>query len=249
MRILGAGARNDVEWPLADHNQLADSSPPQAEACPTVILACALQAHAYCSPCRTGRRLPFNPAHNAARGGWVRDKLGALRFRAGRCALKPPLQAKARSIQRGVTLLEMLIVMTIVALLAGLSYPSVSSGIDSMRLRAASDQVASFLNVAMDRSDRRQQVVEIRVIPSENTLGARSADASFDRRVEIPDSVRIASVEPVLENSAETNSPRRFLLYPGGTLPRIVIGLVSKEGRRRQVIVDPVTGMPRSEAK
>jgi general secretion pathway protein H len=150
---------------------------------------------------------------------------------------------------RGVTLLELLIVMTIVALLAGLSYPSVSAGIDSMRLRSAGDEVASFLNVAMDRADRKQQVVEIRISPAENAIGARSADSSFDRKIAIPDSVRIATVGPVLANTNQEDLARRFLLYPGGTLPRIAIGLVSKDGRKRQVIVDPMTGMPRSEAQ
>ena len=160
-----------------------------------------------------------------------------------------PPRVKARSGELGVTLFELLIVMTIVALLAGLSYPSVSSGIDSIRLRSAADQVASFLNVAMDRADRRQQVVEIRVFPAENALGARSADGRFQRKIEIPDSVRIASVEPALENTVETDEPRRFLLYPGGSLPRIAIELVSKEGRKRRVLVDPMTGMPRSETQ
>jgi prepilin-type N-terminal cleavage/methylation domain-containing protein len=149
----------------------------------------------------------------------------------------------------GVTLLELLIVMTIVALLAGLSYPSVSAGLDSMRLRSAGDQVASFLNVAMDRADRKQQVVEIRISPAENVLSARSADLSFDRQAVIPDFVRIAMIEPPVLNIAEQDVPRRFLIYPGGTLPRIVIGLVSRDGRKRQVVVDPITGMPHSEAQ
>src|SRR5262249_25526407 len=102
--------------------------------------------------------------------------------------------AGVRNKELGVTLLELLIVMTIVALLAGLSYPSVSAGLDSMRLRSAGDQVASFLNVAMDRADRKQQVVEIRISPAENALGARSSDLSFDRKAIIPDSVRIATI-------------------------------------------------------
>ena len=157
-----------------------------------------------------------------------------------------PISEVGAANNRGVTLLELLIVMAIVALLAGLSYPSVSSGIDSMRLRSAADGVVSFLNTAIDRADRKQQVVEIRISPGDNTLSARSADASFDRKADIPDTVHIASVAPTL---ADSNSARRFLLYPGGTLPRIVIGLQSKEGRKRQVVVDPITGMPRSEAQ
>lgn len=132
--------------------------------------------------------------------------------------------------------------MSIVALLAGLSYPSVSAGIDSMRLRSAGDEMVSFLTVAMDRAERRQQVVEIRISPKENGIAARAADASFDRKIALGDTVRISTVD-------SQDEARRYLLYPGGTLPRIVIVLASREGRKRQVIVDPVTGMPHAEAQ
>jgi prepilin-type N-terminal cleavage/methylation domain-containing protein len=148
----------------------------------------------------------------------------------------------------GVTLVELLIVMTIVALLAGLSYPSAAAGLDSLRLRSVSDQVVSFLNTAIDRADRRQQVIEMRISPAEGALAARSADQSFVRTLALPETVRIAAVEPAVADAINANEPRRFLLYPGGTLPRIAIDLMSRDGRKRQVIVDPITGMPHAEA-
>ena len=43
--------------------------------------------------------------------------------------------------ERGVTLLEMLIVVALMGLIAGLSYPSVAAGLDTLRMRTASDQV------------------------------------------------------------------------------------------------------------
>jgi prepilin-type N-terminal cleavage/methylation domain-containing protein len=147
----------------------------------------------------------------------------------------------------GVTLIELLIVMTIVALLAGLAYPSAVAGLDSLRLRSAASQMASFLNAAMDRAERRQQAVELRISPAEDALGARSADSSFAAVMSLPDSIAIAAIEPAMINAEGQNQPRRFLLYPGGTLPRIAIELVTREGRKRRVTVDPVTGLPRSE--
>jgi prepilin-type N-terminal cleavage/methylation domain-containing protein len=153
-----------------------------------------------------------------------------------------------RRAARGVTLVELLIVMTIVALLAGLTYPSAAAGLDSVRLRSTASQVASFLNTAMELSDRRQQVVEIRISPAEDSIGARSADSSFARAMTLPNFIVISSVEPALVNASDPNEQRRFLLYPGGTLPRIAIGLESKDGRKRRVVVDPATGTPRSEA-
>src|SRR5579871_5762521 len=78
--------------------------------------------------------------------------------------------------QRGVTLLEMLIVVTLIAIVAGLSLPSISSGLDSLRLRSASDSIVALLNTSLDRADRRQQAVEILISPRDNAIVARSAD-------------------------------------------------------------------------
>jgi hypothetical protein len=107
--------------------------------------------------------------------------------------------------------------------------------------------MASFLNAAIDRAERRQQAVELRISPAEDALGARSADSSFAAVMSLPDSIAIAAIEPPMINAEGQNQPRRFLLYPGGTLPRIAIELVTREGRKRRVTVDPVTGLPRSE--
>jgi hypothetical protein len=139
------------------------------------------------------------------------------------------------------------VVVTLMAIVAGLSYPSASAGVDSLRLRSAADRVVAFLNTAMERSDRRQQVVEIRIAPAENALAARSADASFERTLEIPDSVHMISIEPAL--AGDPAEQRRFLIYPGGTAPRISIELESKDGRKRRVTVDPLTGMPHAVAE
>jgi type II secretion system protein H len=149
--------------------------------------------------------------------------------------------------EHGVTLIEMLIVVAIMALVVGLTFPSAAAGLDSLRLRSAASEVASFLDTAMERADRRQQVVEIRISSKENAMAARSADSSFVRAVELPNAIAISVVEPPLVNAIDPNEPRRFLLYPGGTLPRITVQLESKDGRKRRVVVDPITGIPRSD--
>jgi prepilin-type N-terminal cleavage/methylation domain-containing protein len=147
--------------------------------------------------------------------------------------------------QRGVTLIELLVVVTLIALLAGISFPSVASGLDSLRLRSASNAIVAFLDTALDRSDRRQQAVELRISPGENVLTARSADDVFDRRLELPDGMRILSVTPRVEGSTE--DARRFLVYPGGAIPKVSIEIQNKSGRRRMVSIDPITGVARSD--
>ena len=149
--------------------------------------------------------------------------------------------------ERGVTLLEALIVVALIGMMAGLSYPAISSGLDTLRLRSTSDAIVSFLNIALDHADRRQQAVEVIISPSENILLSRTADLGFSRVLDIPPQLRIVSIQPALPAAADPDEPRRFLLYPGGSVPRIAIEISTLQGRRRLVSVDPITGSPRAE--
>lgn len=146
--------------------------------------------------------------------------------------------------ERGITLIEMLIVMTLIALVAGLSYPSAAAGVEAMRLRSASDSVAAFLDTAIDRASRREQVIEVWISPQENLLIARSPDLAFSRRLELPDAFRITAILPAAE--VNPREPRRFLMYPGGTAPRIGVEIANRAGRKRMVGIDPFTGLPRA---
>jgi prepilin-type N-terminal cleavage/methylation domain-containing protein len=155
-----------------------------------------------------------------------------------------------RNRQRGVTLIEMLIVMALIALIAGMAAPSVSAGLDSLRLRSTSDAIVGFFNTALARADTRQQVVEIVISPQQGTLVAISADGAFRKRLEIASPVKIMSIKPALAASIEDQAgPRRFLVYPGGTVPKIAIEIANSDGRKRLISIDPVTGVPQADAK
>lgn len=178
---------------------------------------------------------------NGPRPGLGRGRLSrGSRTRAGLCS--------RADFRRGVTLIELLLVVTIMALLAAVTYPTAASGLDSLRLRTASERVMSLLNLALDRADQLQQVIEIRISPADNAISARSVDLSLNRTLEVPAPIRIVSSGPPLPN--ESPSPaeqRRYLLYPGGSPPRIGIELESPEGQRRRISADPITGSLHSE--
>src|SRR5260370_36637870 len=96
----------------------------------------------------------------------------------------------------GVTIVEMLIVVTIIGLIAGISFPAVTSGIDSLRLSSASDSLVSFLNGAMNRAERRQDVVEIAISIQDNAVTLTTAGLS--RKLAIHSGVTIKAVSPNL---------------------------------------------------
>jgi hypothetical protein len=139
----------------------------------------------------------------------------------------------------------MLIVVSLIALLTGLSYAPMSAGLETLRLRAASDVVLSFLSGALDRAERKQTVVEIQILPVENVLLARTSDLTFVKRVDLPSGMQIARISPEVPG-ADPRAVRRFLIYPGGAVPGIAVELVNPKGRRRKVSLDPLTGSARA---
>ncbi len=139
----------------------------------------------------------------------------------------------------------MLIVVALIGLLVSITFPSVSSGVDSLRLISASDSLVSFLNGALLRAERRQQVVEVVITRADNTLTMRSSEPGFLRQLVLPEGVAILRLLP--EIPGDPDQPRQFLLYPGGTPPRIGAVLANRRGARRLVSVDPITGVPRVE--
>ncbi len=137
--------------------------------------------------------------------------------------------------QAGVTLIEMMIVVMIIAIIAGVSFPAFTSGLSSVRLTSASGSAASFLTAAMNRVERREMPAAIVISPKENNLAMYTA-ASGDKAetaLQMPQGVSI-----------EGDEQRRFLLQPGGTFPRITLVLRNDKGARRSVKIDPATGVP-----
>ncbi|MGH9613583.1 MAG: prepilin-type N-terminal cleavage/methylation domain-containing protein, partial [Bryobacteraceae bacterium] len=90
----------------------------------------------------------------------------------------------------GVTLVELLVVVAIVALFAGIGMPAISSGIETLRLNGAANSIVGVVNSGLTRAERRQQVVEVLISAKENAIWLRTPDAAQFRRFNMPDGVR-----------------------------------------------------------
>jgi len=150
----------------------------------------------------------------------------------------------------GLTLIEMMVVVLLISLMVGISYPAITSGIDSMRLKAATNGVVSFLDYGLSRADRRQQMMEITVSKASNTLEMRSSEPGFYRKMSLPDGISIVQVFPALpeDSSVDGSGNRDFVMYPGGTVPPLGLELVNRRNVQLLVRVDPITGVPHVEA-
>jgi prepilin-type N-terminal cleavage/methylation domain-containing protein len=157
----------------------------------------------------------------------------------------PTLSVGKRSSAAGVTLVEMLVVVTIIGLVTAVMAPSMMAGLDGVRMASASDNVASFLNSAVNRVERRQQVMEVIVSMKDNKLVMMTNEPGFTRELKMPEGIVIEAVLP--RNDNENVEFRRVILMPGGAVPGIGIQLVNQHNNRRIVRLDPMTGFPRVE--
>lgn len=147
--------------------------------------------------------------------------------------------------ERGVTLIEMLMVVLLIGLMAGVSFPAISSGVDTLRLRGAGEEVATMITAAVNRAERRHTPVEVAISAVDNAIVLTSVEPGFLRTFRPSGGVTIAAVLPPALN-ADPSQPRRFIVYPGGAIPRLGILLSNPHGTRRLVRIDPITGVAES---
>jgi prepilin-type N-terminal cleavage/methylation domain-containing protein len=138
--------------------------------------------------------------------------------------------------EAGVTLLEMLIVVAIIGVIAGISFPAMSAGLAGVRLASAAGSAASFLTSAMNTVERREKPAEIVIQPKENRIAVFTA-AAGDRPID--------TLSMPAGISVEGEESHRFLLFPGGAFPHISLVLRSDKGGRRSIDIDPVTAVPK----
>lgn len=122
-------------------------------------------------------------------------------------------------------MLEMLVVIAILGVMATLAYPSITAGLDSLRLNTAADDVASLIIGAANHAQRKQDWVEVRI-------GAHRLEAlgrGLSRTLDLKD----ISASP----------ERSVFIDPLGTLPAAIIDLRGTRGTPRRVRIDPITGV------
>src|SRR5260370_208588 len=95
--------------------------------------------------------------------------------------------------RRGVTLLEMLIVVAIIAAIVSVSFPALTSGVGGGGVTCGWGSVASFLTSALNNVDRHEKPAALVISPHDNALmifTAVSGDKP-EKKLEMPSGVKI----------------------------------------------------------
>jgi Tfp pilus assembly protein FimT len=132
----------------------------------------------------------------------------------------------------------MLIVVSIIAAIASVSFPSLISGLAGVRLSSAAGDAASFFTSALNRVERREQAAAIVLEPAQNRVAVYTAASGKKPFAEL-------DLPPGIQIDADTS--RRYVVYPGGAFPAIDLVLKNEKGARRRIRIDPVTAVPKIE--
>ena len=140
---------------------------------------------------------------------------------------------RAPQFKRGITLIEMLVVMTLVGLLTAVVAPSVGSGVETVRLRATGEKLAATLRTARTRALRTQHYMQVSVDPQLRIVELRDLEGGSVSSWEIPSTIQVRSEQRLA-----------FLVYPDGGTQMMRLELRNQRGREVEVVSDPFTMFP-----
>jgi len=142
--------------------------------------------------------------------------------------------SRATGRRLGITLIELLVAMAIVAAIVGIAYPSFTSGLAGIRLRTSIDRVGAFFSSVRQAADRRQQPAVLTVEPEANRLTAFTVDEGWKDELVFDNSLKIAFPK------------KRFVrvLLPASPPPRFRLLLEADSGGRAGLEINILTGVP-----
>ena len=145
-----------------------------------------------------------------------------------------PIRPARGSSRRGLTLIEILVTVAIIAVMVGVSYPTFTRGLDGIRLRTSVSRAGTFFNRARQQADRRQSAIQFLVDPEKKMLSATAIEDSWRDEFRFENGIRV--VFPT--------EPARLILYPGQPAPEFRLRLTNRAGTRAGLKVNVFTGVP-----
>ena len=135
---------------------------------------------------------------------------------------------------RGFTLVELIVVLFIMTLVAGLALPAVGRGVDTLQLRADVAAFSAFLRYARQQAITKREAQEVRVDPDARLLTLAVAGAEKERL-----SRRLS---PRIAITAPTTTGWSITFSPQGLSSGASFQLAGPSGRAYQISVHPLTG-------
>jgi general secretion pathway protein H len=143
---------------------------------------------------------------------------------------------------KGVTLVELLVVMALASILLAIVFPAVGSGLGTLELRSAARKLAAAARYAHDQAVYRRKTYQLEIDGGAGAIGVADLEGKDARRFELPGSVRIEILTP--GDGVGNSQERRYFFLADGAAPSFNVRLANS---RRSLLVesDPLTGAAR----
>jgi len=142
----------------------------------------------------------------------------------------------------GMTLLELVFVITVLSLMAGLVAPRIGSGVDNWKLRSAADRIAQTLRYARTRALFEQHFYVVEILPEKKLVRILQPESRTLQEFSLPDGIQVqADEKPWTRGAAEVI---RFILPPSGEVEERDLWLRNQQGKMLKVHFDFLLGKP-----
>ncbi len=140
----------------------------------------------------------------------------------------------------GFTLLELIMVVLVMALVLAVSYPTLSRGSASLRLRGVGRDILSTFRYAREKAITEQQGVQLLASRESGKLVLADEFGEGNRTYTLPADVGIQRLS--LAGRVITDGPLVVRFSPNGSSDAAEILVRSASGASLRVVSDPITG-------
>jgi Tfp pilus assembly protein FimT len=148
--------------------------------------------------------------------------------------------------ENGITLLELILVLVIMALVLGLSYPSMSRGTSILNLNTATRDVLNTFRFARERAVSEQMTMLLVIDRNGRKFELANVLGEPMRAYTLPDGIQI---QRMVRAGSEVKDDVMIVRFaPNGNLENVSIRLAAARGASRiQITSDPLFGGARVE--
>lgn len=135
----------------------------------------------------------------------------------------------------GFTLLELMLVVCIIAVLAGFSFPLIKKSVKTAEFRAAVDKIYLFLDYAKTQSIIKNMILEAKLeLEGKKLVLLRKEDGDGKEKLLLRTEI-FGKVDVKLE-------PERIIFYPDGTLEKFELIILDARGRKALIWSQGIDG-------
>ncbi|MDD5544813.1 MAG: GspH/FimT family pseudopilin [Acidobacteriia bacterium] len=152
---------------------------------------------------------------------------------------------KQKHIERGITLLEILVVLTLIAILSAMVYPSFGNAMQTLRLRGEARQLVSACREARWEAIAKRRPFRLTLDPEKNQISIVDFSDRMRREIDLPAGIRIFQAQKNSDNGVAEAT--EFYFFPNGTTESGSITLRNQSGKNVRVVIESLTGNARIE--